>query len=106
MNWNPVDYKSPAAHFLKDHTSAINNYFPDQIAKVLNRVRSLCAGKLNNAKFDSRMRGESIFADRVESFFTKACRPFDIAFPSPFNPARFFTLQVLSDATFETRSHQ
>jgi len=57
----------------------LTHHFPGQKEKVLNRIRSLRGGKLNNAQFGSRMRGEGIFADQIESLFTVACRKAGIA---------------------------
>ncbi|MEO8216790.1 MAG: PA0069 family radical SAM protein [Acidobacteriota bacterium] len=49
-------------------------HFPDRKEKVLNRIRSLRNGELNDPRWSSRMRGEGIFADQVKSLFTTACR--------------------------------
>jgi len=48
--------------------------FPDRKKKVLNRIRDLRGGKLNDPNFKSRMRGEGVFADQIKSMFTLACR--------------------------------
>ena len=50
------------------------HHFPDRKDKVLNRIRALRNGKLNNSEFGSRMRGEGIFADQIESLFAVARR--------------------------------
>jgi DNA repair photolyase len=52
----------------------LGTHFPDRKDKVLNRIRSLRDGKLNNAEFGSRMRGEGIFAEQIERMFDVACR--------------------------------
>jgi DNA repair photolyase len=52
----------------------LTQHFPNRKEKVLNRIRSLRDGKLNNAQFGSRMRGEGIFADQIESLFNVSCR--------------------------------
>jgi DNA repair photolyase len=52
----------------------LSQHFPDRKDKVLNRIRSLRGGKLNDARFGSRMRGEGIFADQIDSLFNAACR--------------------------------
>lgn len=52
----------------------LERHFPDRKEKVLNRVRSLRDGKLNQAQFGTRMRGEGIFADQIEAMFGVACR--------------------------------
>jgi len=50
------------------------NHFPDKKEKVLNRIRALRNGKLNDPNFGSRMRGNGIFADQIENLFDVACR--------------------------------
>src|SRR5437867_8794633 len=54
-------------HWLEEH-------FPDRKKKVLNRIRDLRGGKLNDPNFVSRMKGEGVFADQIKSMFTLACR--------------------------------
>jgi hypothetical protein len=41
---------------------------------VLNRIRSMRGGKLNDPRFGSRMRGEGIFADHIAQIFSISCR--------------------------------
>ena len=48
--------------------------FPDRKDKVLNRIRAIRGGKLNDPRFGSRMRGEGIFADQISQMFHVACR--------------------------------
>jgi DNA repair photolyase len=52
----------------------LENHFPDRKDKVLGRIRSLRDGKLNNAEFGSRMRGEGPLADEIRQLFQVACR--------------------------------
>ena len=49
-------------------------HFPERKEKVLNRIRSMRGGKLNDARFGSRMRGEGIFADQISQLFDISCR--------------------------------
>ena len=58
-------------------------HFPDKKEKVLNRIRAMRDGKLNEAAFGKRMRGEGIFADQVESLFEVACRKHGLADSMP-----------------------
>jgi DNA repair photolyase len=44
-------------------------HFPDRKENVLNRVRSLRGGKLNNADFGSRMTGEGVWAEQLRQMF-------------------------------------
>jgi DNA repair photolyase len=52
----------------------LTQHFPDRKEKILKRVRALRGGKLNDANFGSRMRGEGIFAEQIASLFALACR--------------------------------
>jgi DNA repair photolyase len=52
----------------------LTRHFPDRREKVLNRVRSMRGGKLNDAKFNSRMLGEGIFAEQIGAMFKLAAR--------------------------------
>ncbi|MEW6303643.1 MAG: PA0069 family radical SAM protein [Verrucomicrobiota bacterium] len=49
-------------------------HYPDRKEKVLGRIRSLRGGKLNDARFGSRMEGEGIWAKQIETLFAVACR--------------------------------
>jgi DNA repair photolyase len=49
-------------------------HVPDRKQKVLNRVRAIRDGKLNDPRFVSRMKGEGIFAKQIEAMFSLACR--------------------------------
>ena len=41
---------------------------------MLNRIRAMRGGKLNDPNFGSRMQGNGIFAEQIEELFTLACR--------------------------------
>jgi DNA repair photolyase len=47
---------------------------PGKKDKVLNRIRAIRGGKLNDPRFGSRMRGEGIFADQISQMFHIARR--------------------------------
>lgn len=49
-------------------------YYPDRKEKVLARVREIRGGKLNDARFGSRMRGEGVYARQIMDLFHAACR--------------------------------
>jgi len=49
-------------------------HFPDRKEKVLNRLRSIRGGKLNESQWGKRMRGEGIFADQISQMFHVARR--------------------------------
>jgi DNA repair photolyase len=52
----------------------LTRQFPERKEKVLNRIRSMRGGKLNDARFGSRMRGEGVFADQISQLFDISCR--------------------------------
>ena len=52
----------------------LEQHFPGKKEKVLNRIRSMRGGKLNDPRFGSRMRGEGIFADQISQMFQVARR--------------------------------
>lgn len=47
---------------------------PEKMEKILGRIRSIRSGKLNDARFGSRMRGEGIFAEQISQMFRVARR--------------------------------
>jgi DNA repair photolyase len=47
---------------------------PGRKEKVLNRIRSIRGGKLNDPRFGERMRGNGIFADQIRQMFEVARR--------------------------------
>ena len=57
----------------------LETHFPEKKEKVLNRLRALRGGKLYDAEFGKRMRGEGIFADQMDRLFDVACRKAGIA---------------------------
>ena len=63
----PYAVKSLFERWLEEH-------MPDRKAKVLNRIRAVRGGKLNDPRFKSRMRGEGIFAEQIAKLFTASCR--------------------------------
>ena len=52
----------------------LEEHFPDRKKKVLNRIREIRGGRLNDPNFGSRMRGEGVFAEQINSMFMLACR--------------------------------
>ena len=50
----------------------LEQHYPNKKAKVLNRVKEIRGGKLNDANFSSRMRGNGIFADQMNQLFQVA----------------------------------
>jgi DNA repair photolyase len=52
----------------------LGTHFPDRKEKVLQRIRSVRGGKLYDATFGQRGRGEGFFADQTSSLFHVAVR--------------------------------
>ena len=50
-------------------TNWLEEHFPDRKERVLNRIKEIRGGKLNNSEFGSRMRGEGIYAEQIRSMF-------------------------------------
>jgi DNA repair photolyase len=68
----------------------LEEHFPDRKKKVLNRIREMRGGKLNDPNFGSRMRGEGVFAEQIKSMFTLACRRSGMEFGAPELSTRAF----------------
>ena len=52
----------------------LGRHFPDRKEKVLNRVRSMRGGGLNDPRYGSRMKGEGVYAEHLSRLFGVACR--------------------------------
>jgi DNA repair photolyase len=50
----------------------LGRHFPDRQRKVLDRIRDIRGGRLNDPNFGSRMRGDGPFADLVADVFAKS----------------------------------
>lgn len=54
--------------------SWLDTHRPGKKSKVLNRIRSIRGGKLNDPRFGSRMEGNGIFAEQIRALFDLACK--------------------------------
>jgi len=61
----------------------LERHAPLRKENVLSRVRALRSGKLNDARFGVRMRGEGIFADQISQMFHVARRKAGLAEDGP-----------------------
>jgi DNA repair photolyase len=52
----------------------LDEHYPDRKQKVLNRVRYLRGGKLYDARWGVRARGEGVFAEQLDAMFDVTCR--------------------------------
>lgn len=58
-------------------------HFPDRKDKVLNRIRDLRGGKLNDGNFHTRMHGQGVWAEQFKTMFELAKRRAGLDGPSP-----------------------
>jgi DNA repair photolyase len=61
----------------------LGRHFPERREKVLNRIRGMRDGRLNDARFGSRMVGTGIFAEQIRDLFALACRRRGLASSGP-----------------------
>jgi hypothetical protein len=61
----------------------LTEHFPERADKVLNQVRGLRGGALNDPRYGTRMRGEGILADHLAKLFAVACRKAGLAVRGP-----------------------
>jgi len=52
----------------------LTQYYPERKEKVMNRIRAIRNGKLNDPRFQSRMKGEGIYAEQIASLFSLSCQ--------------------------------
>lgn len=52
----------------------LTRHAPERREKVLNRIREIRGGRLNDPRFASRMKGEGVFAEQIRAMFSLACR--------------------------------
>ena len=86
LNWNGLHFlqkfipgivrnSAEAQIVLADNASTddsilwLEQNFPDRKEKVLNRLKSMRNGKLNNTEFGARMKGEGEFYNHIKSAF-------------------------------------
>lgn len=50
------------------------NHAPGKQAKILDRIRAIRGGRLNDPRFGKRMVGEGLFADQIHQMFHVGCR--------------------------------
>lgn len=57
----------------------LDAHFPDRKARVLHCLEDLRGGRLNDARFGSRMRGQGVWADLIAQRFARAARKLGLA---------------------------
>jgi DNA repair photolyase len=61
----------------------LSQHYPDRRERVLNHVREIRGGKLNDPRFGSRLKGEGVYAEHIASLFSAACRKAGISEQGP-----------------------
>jgi len=69
-------------HWLEEH-------FPEKKEKVLQRIRHIRNGKINDPRWDFRTKGEGIFAEQIRSMFEVSCRRHGIGGRTELSTAAF-----------------
>jgi DNA repair photolyase len=67
----------------------LDDHFPKRKVKVLNRIRSLRGGRLNDPAFVTRLRGEGPFAEEMHRLFDIGCRKHGLAARPELSTAAF-----------------
>jgi DNA repair photolyase len=67
----------------------LTRHFPDRKEKVLNRIRSLRGGKLNDPNFVTRMRGQGVWAEQLKTMFDLAKRKAGLTEKIELDPGKF-----------------
>jgi DNA repair photolyase len=57
----------------------LEEHFPDRKKRVLNRVRDMRGGRLNDSRFGSRMKGEGEYAEQMRALFDATRRRLGLA---------------------------
>ncbi len=52
----------------------LDHFIPDKKNKVINRITQIRGGKLYDSSFNSRMKGQGIFAEQLKAIFSMACK--------------------------------
>ncbi len=61
----------------------LERHFPNRKERVLNRIREMRDGSLNDSRFGSRMRGKGIFAEQIRQLFKVSARRAGLNNPGP-----------------------
>ncbi len=61
----------------------LDTHYPERKNKVLNKIRSVRQGKLNDARWHRRMQGEGVVAEAIHAMFVLTCRKVGLARKGP-----------------------
>ncbi len=54
------------------------NEFPQRANKIINRIKDIRGGKLNNSEFGKRFSGEGEYAETIKSLFLMSCKKYGL----------------------------
>jgi hypothetical protein len=64
-------------------TDWLARHYPERRARVLGRIRDTRAGRLSDASFGRRQRGEGEYAAQIAALFATSARKWGLAAPLP-----------------------
>jgi DNA repair photolyase len=64
-------------------TQWLETHYPERKNKVLNRIRAIRQGKLNDSRWHTRMRGQGVYAEAIHALFATACRKTGLSSSGP-----------------------
>ena len=76
----------------------LQRHYPDRKDKVLNRIRAIRGGKLNDSNFHTRMKGQGVFAEQISDMFQLARRKAGLDKPFPNLSTAAFRRPIASGA--------
>jgi DNA repair photolyase len=77
-------------HSVKDlFQSWLREHYPNRADKILNRIRSMRDGKLNDSNFGTRMHGKGVYADQIEQIFKHYRARYNLVRRTPLSTAAF-----------------
>ncbi len=79
----------------------LERHYPDRKAKVLQHVRGVRAGRLNDSRFGTRMRGEGPMADLISRMFWVARERAGIAARGPILSSAAFRIPNATPSLFD-----
>jgi DNA repair photolyase len=79
-SWVMLRLASPLDQLFADW---VERHFPDRAVRVLGRIRECRAGKLSDARFHVRQRGQGMYAQQIRDLFALAARRRGLGRPLP-----------------------
>jgi len=61
----------------------LTDHYPDRARRVMQQVKTVRSGKVNESRFHKRMRGQGVYAEQIDALFAGACRRAGLSRGSP-----------------------